>query len=90
MKYYANTFPDFLITATDDSVINKKSGVEIYVYQLEYSFSVCVLDCTPIIQVKIIAMIPALCKIPVNFSKVNFLSDSRVACDSLEKRGVSK
>lgn len=45
---------------------------------------------TPIFQAEMIVMILALCKISVNFSKVIVLSDSRAACDSLERNGVFK
>lgn len=90
IKHYVNKYLDFLFIATDDSAINKKGAVGIYVRQLEHSFSVRLSDCAPMFQVQMIAMIRALRKIPVKFSRVIILSDSRAACDSLEITGVSK
>lgn len=90
MKYYVDTFPDFLILATDGSVIIETGGVGIHFRQLEYSFSARLPGYTPIFQGEMTAMIFSLGKIPANFAAVIVLSDSRGVCDPLEMGGLSK
>lgn len=76
---YVNAFSNFLMIATDDYIIKEQSGVGIHVRQVEYSFSVYLLDYTSIVRADMIAITLAFRKIPVSVPKVAILSGSR-AC----------